>query len=725
MFVGLLQSLVYHKGILEETGAGVAMHRMALSLAIGLGVSISAASGDTEIHVYRGKAAPRRIELFAARVRKHRIVGEKEIMVALKRAVSFVFAAAMFCPISFGNVPPRGGGPMPSAYYQRLARQPQAFTYRRALMPLVQKVLAARLAQRSSPSATLSMMEALSGASASVPTSVQGVRYAPVLLLRFADTTGSPKGQPLYAPIALQQRLFGPSQSLTLSQFYKDMSNGRFTVRGTVYQWVNVPKPASYYVGKDYVENGAAQHCLGICDTANIGQLIQDALDANPNIDWGQYDNDGPDGIPNSGDDDGYVDFVAFVQPSTGAECNDGNANIWSHRNNLTSLAGHEYTTKTPAKRGGFIKIDDYTIQPAYSCDGADVNQIGVFAHEFGHTFGLPDLYDTKHNSDGIGNWCLMAGGAWGGDGNSPDHPVQMSAWAKEFLGWVEPSKIVGKDPNLTIQSYEDPASGQRDTRVFRYDISQNLYYLITNIERKLSDSKLPGSGVQVWLINQTVVTKGLVSNTVNADPYNKGVSLIEADGRNLLAGNSGFGGGPDDLFPGTMGYRNFDKTTNPASIGSFSLCKISDPGDMMHAIAHTKTTCSASAQSPIEGSSITNTPQGHSNSSNPGPTLSDLLSHPKQFDNREITLTGSITNIGSNLQLRSGRHIVFRDQAGKTVDITLPSATEIVPSANAGHPAPLSLPELLDQPVQVTAQVKIKPDGSPTLAVKEIKTSK
>ncbi|NIQ55069.1 MAG: hypothetical protein GWN71_10720, partial [Gammaproteobacteria bacterium] len=29
---------------------------------------------------------------------------------------------------------------------------------------------------------------------------------------------------------------------------------------------------------------------------------------ADATIDFGQYDNDGPDGIPNSGDDDGYVD---------------------------------------------------------------------------------------------------------------------------------------------------------------------------------------------------------------------------------------------------------------------------------------------------------------------------------------------------------------------------------------------------------------------------------
>ena len=42
-----------------------------------------------------------------------------------------------------------------------------------------------------------------------------------------------------------------------------------------------------------------------------------------------KYDNDGPDGIPNSGDDDGFVDAVVFVQGLPGGEC--GTPNIISH----------------------------------------------------------------------------------------------------------------------------------------------------------------------------------------------------------------------------------------------------------------------------------------------------------------------------------------------------------------------------------------------------------
>jgi len=467
--------------------------------------------------------------------------------------------------------PPRGGGALPDAYVQRLQEQPHAFSFRHGLMPLVQSVLEARAASKGLLSQDFSEMSALEAIpTRSVSTRVEGIRHAPVLLVDFSDTVGDPKGHPLYDPAALQNRLFGPSPKLTIPEFYKQMSHGLFTVDGTVYAWTKLSHPESYYVGQDYKKNGRTEHCYGFCSTSKMGELIKEVLDAHPEIPWEQYDNDGPDGIPNSGDDDGYVDFVAFVQPATGGECNDGNSHIWSHRYNLVDLTGQEYQTQRRSASGGFIKIVDYTIQPAYSCDGADVNQIGVFAHEFGHAFGLPDLYDTTNNSGGIGNWCLMAGGSWGGDGQSPDQPVEMSAWAKEFLGWVDPVVVDIDNVGLSIPAYEDPPTGSDDTRVIRYQVSSNRYYLIDNIERKLTDAKLPGSGLQVWAINVAAVTNGMRSNRVNADPTNRGVALVEADGLRRLdrppAPNGAlFPGSADDLFPGGKSFRNFAKLS-PAS---------------------------------------------------------------------------------------------------------------------------------------------------------------
>ena len=46
------------------------------------------------------------------------------------------------------------------------------------------------------------------------------------------------------------------------------------------------------------------------------------------------------------------------------------------------------------------------------NCNTSRICTIGLYAHEFGHIIGLPDLYDrdeSNGDSEGLGNWCLMA----------------------------------------------------------------------------------------------------------------------------------------------------------------------------------------------------------------------------------------------------------------------------------------------------------------------------
>ena len=83
--------------------------------------------------------------------------------------------------------------------------------------------------------------------------------------------------------------------------------------------------------------------------------------------------------------------------------------------------------------------VYDYTVQP-------ENGGLGVFAHEFGHDLGLPDLYDTSGNTGGAENntafWTLMSSGANIGDGSPDgigDNPTDMSAWERLILGWLEP----------------------------------------------------------------------------------------------------------------------------------------------------------------------------------------------------------------------------------------------------------------------------------------------
>lgn len=256
---------------------------------------------------------------------------------------------------------------------------------------------------------------------------VSGDFAVPVFCAKYSDTGTDP------FPISqLQTKLFsGPFSPRTMTQFYNEISYGDLTMTGTVYGWTALPNNGAYYTGTGT--------CNGLGACANIPAFVYSTIGANDGaVNFGQYDNDGPDGLANSGDDDGFVDFVAFVQPKRGAECG-VNGNIWSHRFSLTGWqtaygeGSGPYNTNDSRTGGGFIKVDDYTIQPILNCNNVSLIDIGVFCHEFGHAFGLPDLYDTDGGSQGVGHWCLMGSGNY----NTPTNPAHMSAWSKSHLGWV------------------------------------------------------------------------------------------------------------------------------------------------------------------------------------------------------------------------------------------------------------------------------------------------
>src|SRR5205823_2042465 len=130
--------------------------------------------------------------------------------------------------------------------------------------------------------------------------------------------------------------------------------------------------------------------------------------------------------------------LVLFMQPTLGGECGPSSGpqnHLWAHRGAL--FPGYMTKDPWPNHAGKFLQVQDYILQSGLggsdSCTGTDIMPIGTVAHETGHGFGLPDLYDTSDSTAGVGRWSLMGAGNF----SSPSSPARMDAWSLSQLGWV------------------------------------------------------------------------------------------------------------------------------------------------------------------------------------------------------------------------------------------------------------------------------------------------
>lgn len=457
----------------------------------------------------------------------------------------------------------RHGTRPPAAYYRELARNPDAFRFTRGRAGRIRPAGAGGAAASGGSDGSAALGPATSLGPRDGP--VEGVFAIPVVLGLFSDTPGADGP---HAASTIQDAYFGAGPG-TVRAYYDEVSGGRLALEGVVWPWARVDS-----LTQSDVTRGDGALSSARIGEGGIGNFVRDVLlaviDADQTFDWGRFDNDGPDGFPNSGDDDGFVDALAVMHPTNGAECSQAYAKIWSHKWNLAEAlrdaSGNGVTVPTPTPRsgGGFIRVNDYFVQPAVSCDGPELNEIGVFTHEVGHAFGLPDLYDVRGTHAGVGTWDLMATGAWGCDDNSPASPCHMGAWSKAMLGWVD---VVTLDAGMDHGTRALPPV-QTDGIVYRVDAQDGSgeYFLLENRQPVGFDGLVHGQGgLLVWQVDPVRVSARWGANRVNGSDQ-PGVRLREADGQGDLLRAGGGRGGAGDPFPGTTGNTVFHAGSTPAA---------------------------------------------------------------------------------------------------------------------------------------------------------------
>jgi immune inhibitor A len=341
---------------------------------------------------------------------------------------------------------------------------------------------------------------------------LQGTLKVIVVLVDFTDKAlGKPKKY--YEDLFFSE---GVIPTGSVKEYYKEVTNGLVTISGQVVGTYRMPRTLAAYA---HGESGTGEA------TPNARTLAEDAAKkANPDVNFSLYDND----------HDGYVDAFVVIHAGRGAEETGSGSDIWSHKwvlpNEYNADGTHVYA---------YLTVPD-------DC------KLGVCAHELGHLlFGFPDLYDDDYTSEGIGDWCLMAGGSWNNGGLTPAHPC---AWCKTQQNWVNTVTLSSNKKAVAIPDVKDSKTVYR---LWKDGSSGNEYFLAENRTQKKYDKFLPGEGLLVYHIDDAMNS--------NSNEMHYKVALLQADGKKHLEAGTNRGDG-GDVWPGTANKKTFSGSSKPNS---------------------------------------------------------------------------------------------------------------------------------------------------------------
>ena len=299
--------------------------------------------------------------------------------------------------------------------------------------------------------------------------------------------------------------------------YFNDQFHGQVEFTFDVSDIITLPDNRAYYGGND--SEGSDKH---------PGEMVYEACRlADSSVDFSKYDDDG------DGEVDNVFVFFAGEDEADGADedC------IWSHAWYLAAASYYNdgkgiYTTGDGVKINRYACTSElsriYTTANRYTTELAG---IGTFCHEYSHTLGLPDLYDTDYeeNGEAAGLWhwtALMDGGNMNSNGNIPPY---YNCIDREMTGISEPEMITSGTYTL------EPI--HKSGRYLKIPTDNSKEYFLVecrsndNWDKYIGYSANAGSGLLVYHIDRTS-SRIWDENTVNADASHQYADLIEADCR-------------------------------------------------------------------------------------------------------------------------------------------------------------------------------------------------
>ena len=289
-----------------------------------------------------------------------------------------------------------------------------------------------------------------------------GTHKIPVILVYFQDTDFSIENPRAAFDALLNEEGYSANGGTgSVRDFYVENSHGQYTPVFDVYGPYLLSHDRAYYANR--AADALREACTGL----------------NAEVNFSQYDSDG----------DGYIDmtlmyYAGYNQAESGDE-----TTIWPHQSG--AYGGTRYDGKY---LGTYFCTSELK-----GASGIRMCGIGTTAHEFGHSLGLPDFYDTDYELNGeagaLYSYSTMCSGSYNNNGRTPPY---FNSEELMILGWMGGQAEITSQGTLTIGPVQDYVA-------YKIPTSTDGEYFVLECRNKTGwDLHLPGNGMLVYHVDKS-----------------------------------------------------------------------------------------------------------------------------------------------------------------------------------------------------------------------------
>lgn len=324
-------------------------------------------------------------------------------------------------------------------------------------------------------------------------------RKAIIILAQFSDLQFRESES---AARAKFEKLINGKNTNSAHDYMDAQFQGEWEFEFTVTRVVTLPKKYSYYGANQgsEIDIRAAEAVAEAC-------RLVDA-----EVDFSQFDADG----------DGFVDNVFVFAAGPNEAMGAAKDFIWPHQWSIQEATGSTVTLDGTG-------IDSYAI--ATELDGASITgspftTIGTFCHEYSHTLGLADLYDTDYedsegSSPGLWGLSLMDTGNYTNEGKTPPCYTAVEMWQ---LG-TGICEVISEPGLYTL----NPLTSEKKYMKIETDDPEEFYLLECRASSGW-DRYIGGSGLVIYHIDCSGRTAGYSSSEDTEVTYKKRWQLNEVN---------------------------------------------------------------------------------------------------------------------------------------------------------------------------------------------------